>query len=55
MPYASAAQRRFLHARHPAIAKRWDAEHATPTRLPHHRSTPRRRVALLTRMKKGRT
>lgn len=26
MPYASSAQRRFMHAMHPAIAKRWDAE-----------------------------
>jgi hypothetical protein len=26
MPYASDAQRRFMHARHPKIARRWDAE-----------------------------
>jgi hypothetical protein len=26
MPYKSAAQRRFMHARHPDIAARWDAE-----------------------------
>jgi len=25
MPYKSDAQRRFMHAQHPAIAKRWDA------------------------------
>lgn len=24
MPYASRAQQRFLHARHPGIARRWD-------------------------------
>lgn len=26
MPYQSDLQRRFMHARHPAIARRWDAE-----------------------------
>lgn len=26
MPYASAKQSRFMHARHPKIAARWDAE-----------------------------
>lgn len=26
MPYASDKQRRFMHARHPKIAARWDAE-----------------------------
>lgn len=24
MPYVSAKQRRFMHARHPKIAKKWD-------------------------------
>lgn len=26
MPYASAAQARFMHMKHPDIAKKWDAE-----------------------------
>lgn len=26
MPYASDKQRRYMHARHPKIAARWDAE-----------------------------
>lgn len=26
MPYKSDKQRRFMHAEHPEIAKRWDAE-----------------------------
>lgn len=26
MPYASDAQRKFMHAQHPGIAKKWDAE-----------------------------
>jgi hypothetical protein len=29
MPYRSAKQRRFMHAKHPAIAKRWDAEYGS--------------------------
>lgn len=27
MPYKSAKQRRFMHARHPDIAARWDREY----------------------------
>jgi hypothetical protein len=27
MPYKSAKQRRFMHAKHPAIAKRWDKKY----------------------------
>lgn len=27
MPYRSAKQRRYMHARHPKIAKRWDREY----------------------------
>jgi len=26
MPYVSEKQRKFMHARHPEIAKRWDKE-----------------------------
>ena len=26
MPYKSEAQRKFMHAKHPEIAERWDAE-----------------------------
>lgn len=26
MPYASEAQRRFMYAKHPGIARRWDRE-----------------------------
>jgi hypothetical protein len=26
MPYASDKQRKFMHAQHPEIAKRWDKE-----------------------------
>lgn len=27
MPYRSAKQRRYMHARHPGIAKRWDRKY----------------------------
>ena len=27
MPYKSAKQRRYLHAKHPKIAKRWDKKY----------------------------
>lgn len=27
MPYKSAKQRRFMHAKHPEIAKRWDKKY----------------------------
>lgn len=27
MPYRSAKQRRFMHARHPDIARRWDKKY----------------------------
>lgn len=36
MPYESDAQRRFMHARHPEIAKRWDKEHPDQKGLPEH-------------------
>ena len=36
MPYASSAQRRFMHAKHPGIAKRWDKEYPDQKGLPEH-------------------
>ena len=39
MPFRSEAQRRFLFARHPDIAKRWAAEYGTPKNLPKHVKT----------------
>lgn len=29
MPYRSEKQRRFMHAKHPEIAARWDAEYGS--------------------------
>ncbi len=32
MPYASARQRRYMHARHPRIAARWDRKYGGKVR-----------------------
>lgn len=32
MPYASDRQRRFMHARHPEVAKRWDRKYGGKVR-----------------------
>jgi hypothetical protein len=40
VPYRSARQRRFMHAKHPKIAKRWDAKYGgkvQPKRKPKRR------------------
>jgi hypothetical protein len=34
MPFRSQAQRRFMFARHPEIAKRWAAEYPNQGKLP---------------------
>ena len=34
MPFKSKAQRRFMYAKHPEMAKKWEAETPTGTRLP---------------------
>ena len=36
MPFKSDAQRRFLYARHPKIARRWTREGGTSKDLPEH-------------------
>lgn len=34
MPYQSKAQQRFMHYKHPEIAKRWDEEFSNQKELP---------------------
>ena len=34
MPYQSKAQARYMHARHPKIAARWDREYGVGKNLP---------------------
>lgn len=36
MPFKSEAQRRFLFAKHPALAHKWAHEYGTPKNLPRH-------------------
>lgn len=36
MPFKSKAQRSFLYAKHPAIAKRWAKETPKGAKLPKH-------------------
>ena len=52
MPFKSQAQRKLMHAKHPEIAKRWEAE--TPaTKLPE-RKTKKPQRDIYTRNEKGR-
>lgn len=40
MPYTSEKQRAYLHAKHPALAAKWDAEtggHVMPNKQPKRR------------------
>lgn len=45
MPFRSQAQRGFLFAQHPDIAKRWAAEYPGQGKLPARVDTPKARVA----------
>ena len=52
MPYVSDAQRKFMHARHPGIAARWDREYPNQHELPEHIKKPMKRKAMLHAMRK---
>ena len=43
MPYESEAQRRYMHAQHPDIAARWDAEYPNQGPLPEHVTKKKRK------------
>lgn len=43
MPFKSQAQRAFMYANHPEIAKRWSAEYPNQGKLPEHVS-PKEKV-----------
>jgi len=45
MPFQSQAQRAYLYANHPAIAKRWSAEYPHQGTLPEHVKSPKEKVA----------
>ena len=36
MPFKSEAQRKFMYAKHPEIAKRWSKEYPNQKNLPEH-------------------
>ena len=36
MPFKSQAQRKWMHAQHPEMAKRWEAETPPAKKLPDH-------------------
>lgn len=46
MPYKSDAQRKFMHAKHPEIAKRWDREYESGKDLPEHKSKKKHSKAM---------
>jgi len=37
MPFKSEAQRRYMWANHPDIARRWAKKYGTPDNLPYHK------------------
>lgn len=39
MPFKSDAQRRFMYAKHPAIAKRWRKEYGPQRHLPERKDS----------------
>lgn len=45
MPFKSIAQRGFMFAQHPEIAKRWAREYPSQGKLPARVSSPRAKVA----------
>ena len=42
MPFQSKAQRRFLHAKHPEIANRWEKKYPVKPKLPEKKPTPKK-------------
>jgi hypothetical protein len=50
-PFVSEAQRRFLYAKHPEIAKRWSREFPGQKNLPQHATGSARLAAKLAKQK----
>jgi hypothetical protein len=42
MPYKSEKQRRYMHAKHPEIAKRWDKEYGSKVSSPSKKKKKRK-------------
>lgn len=39
MPFQSEAQRRYLWAKHPQLARKWADKYGTPKNLPEHKAS----------------
>lgn len=50
MPFQSEAQRRFLFANHPDIAKRWAREYPGQHNLPYHKRDMKKAIKRGTRL-----
>jgi hypothetical protein len=52
VPFQSEAQRRFMYAKHPEIAKRWSREYPEQGKLPAHVAKKQaKRKALIAQMR----
>ena len=54
MPFKSQAQKRFLYAKHPEIAKKWSNEFPGQTGLPEHATKKKADVPQIVRSAKAR-
>ena len=52
MPFQSEAQKKFMFARHPEIAKRWAHKYGTPENLSEHKEKKRVLAAMKKRVNK---
>lgn len=52
MPFESKAQQRFMHAKHPEIAKRWDKETPSFKSLPEHKNLKKQIVEKIKKRRK---
>lgn len=43
MPYKSKAQMRYMHKKHPKIAKKWDKKYKVPKNLPEKKKSKKRK------------
>ncbi len=51
MPYKSQAQRAYMHANHPKIAKRWDKEFPNQGKLPEHTKKKKPKIQVNNKLK----
>jgi hypothetical protein len=44
MPFKSKAQQKFMYAKHPEIAKKWEDKYGIPKSLPQHTKKKNKKV-----------